>query len=457
MFCPNCSCELPAVAKFCVKCGSRVGAQPTASRTLGSFCINCAKPLDPSDKFCSYCGHEVVHPQEQVSRIASDLATKNLEKLADRYSQMSTDELIRLSADLSQLTEVAQEALIRETANRGLKEPSTVLEQPNLSAPPIRQAATEGPPSWDYEKMSDEELQQLCAAFQKLHQPISDSLRSELELRASRRNQAVSTPPSSPTQIAPTIQSTATAQVPAGVTPQKSQSAPYAKFAVLLLLFCLCASVGVFALFDALARDATSFAVESLSILLTLVFGWLGWTTWKSILKREPRNEAKSKRRVRNAVVTGVVFVILYLGLAALLGSIIGQNRAEAIQLNSDISLQKELADRITKARNAVSNYIPSYLVMYAGIESDVSNYSSTLLRLRKELPLYNSKFPAQAETMRKYANTIEKEIRRSDLLKKQIATAKQIALLDGDQQGPAWRSGMVPLLEEEDALDRSK
>jgi hypothetical protein len=457
MFCPNCSCELPAVAKFCVKCGSRVEAPPTASRALGSFCINCAKPLDSSDKFCSYCGHEVIPPQSQHAQMARDIATANFEKLAERYSQMSNGELVRLSADLSQLTEAAQKALISEISKRALQDSPPILAQTDLSAPPVKQSQAEGSPHCDYNKMSDEELQQLCAAYQKLHQPISDSLRSELDLRTSRRIQAVSTPPSSPTQIAPTIQATATAQAPTGVKLQKSPSAPYAKFVVLLLIFCLCASVGVFALFDALARDTTSFAVESLSILLTLVFGWLGWTTWKSILKSEPRNEVKSKHRVRNAVVTSVVFVLLYLGLAALLGSIIGQNRAEATQLNSDINRQKELADRITKARNAVSNYIPSYLTMYAGIESDVNNYSSTLLRLRQELPLYNSKFPDQAETMRKYANTIEREIRRSDLLKKQIATAKQIALLEGDQQGPAWRSEMVPLLEEEDSLDRPK
>ena len=33
-----------------------------------------------------------------------------------------------------------------------------------------------------------------------------------------------------------------------------------------------------------------------------------------------------------------IIFVLLYLGLAALLGSVIGQNRAEAIQLNVDIA-----------------------------------------------------------------------------------------------------------------------
>jgi hypothetical protein len=457
MFCRNCSCELPAVAKFCVKCGSRVETQVTAPRALISVCVECAKPLDPSDKFCSHCGHEIVHPHAQVSRTASDIATKSFEKHAGRYSQMSNEDLTRLSADLSQLTEVAQKALITEIANRGLTDPSPILQQSNPSEPPVIQSVAEVPASWDFEKMSDEELQQLCAAYRKLHQPISDSLRSELELRASRRVQAVSAPTSSPAQIAPTLQVTATGQAPAGVPPQKSTSAPYAKFVGQLLLFCFCASVGVFALFDAFARDTTAFTVEGLSILFTLLFGWLGWTTWKSILKSEPRTESKSRRRVKNALVTSTVFILLYLGLAALLGSVIGQNRAEAIQFNVDVDRQKSLADHITKARNAVSNTIPSHLAMYSEIEPDVKGYSLTLSRVRADLDKYDNKFPAQRDATHKYIASIEKEIRRSNLLTKQIAVAKQIGLLDENQQWAVWQSEMMPLLKEEDALDESK
>lgn len=270
---------------------------------------------------------------------------------------------------------------------------------------------------------------------------------------------AVSVPSSHLTQIAPTTQDTSTAQVrvPVGVTSQERTPAPYAKFVVRFLLCCLCASACVFALFDASARNTTDFAVEGLAILLALVFGWLGWTTWKRILDSERKNEPKSKRRVRNLLVTSIIFVLLYLGLAVLLGSVIGQNRAEAVQLNYDITRQKDLADRISRARNAVSNSIPSYVAMYVGIESEVKDYLSTLSRLREELPSYDSKFPAQSETTRKFTNTVEREIRRGNLLMKQIATAKRIASLDEYQQGLTWRSEMLPLLKEEDALDQSK
>ena len=51
MFCPSCSCELPAVAKFCVRCGSPVAIPSTTNRSAEtSFCMNCAKRLDRADK-----------------------------------------------------------------------------------------------------------------------------------------------------------------------------------------------------------------------------------------------------------------------------------------------------------------------------------------------------------------------------------------------------------------------
>ena len=270
-----------------------------------------------------------------------------------------------------------------------------------------------------------------------------------------------SLPCPAPAQIAPTTRlpaiPQATPETTPTVLPATSVSAPYARFAVQLLLACLCASVGVFAFFDASARNASAFGVETLSLALTAVFGWLGFATYRVIMVSESKSEPKLRHLGRKALVTGVILVFLYLGLAALLGSVIGQNRAEATQLSVDIEHQKELADRITRERSAVSDSISSYLDMYARIESDVKDYSSTVLRLRQEVYLYDSKFPEQTESMRKYASTIEREIRRSDLLKKQIDSARQIGSLDPYQQLVVWRSKMVPILDEEDALDKSK
>jgi hypothetical protein len=47
--------------------------------------------------------------------------------------------------------------------------------------------------------------------------------------------------------------------------------------------------------------------------------------------------------------------------------------------------------------------------------------------------------------------------IRRMALLKKQIAVAKRIDGLDQNDQMIIWENEMLPLLKQEDALDKSK
>lgn len=67
MYCPNCACELPSVAKFCVRCGHRVehafgyGAVPPETH-LRLFCVNCGRPYEQTDVFCNNCGRPISHP-----------------------------------------------------------------------------------------------------------------------------------------------------------------------------------------------------------------------------------------------------------------------------------------------------------------------------------------------------------------------------------------------------------
>ena len=69
MFCPKCACELPAVAQFCVRCGSRVLFTPSvqASNTQAvsipttlpsplQSCRNCGARSPSNDLFCADCG-----------------------------------------------------------------------------------------------------------------------------------------------------------------------------------------------------------------------------------------------------------------------------------------------------------------------------------------------------------------------------------------------------------------
>jgi hypothetical protein len=239
------------------------------------------------------------------------------------------------------------------------------------------------------------------------------------------------------------------------ILPQRNAGpVSYAAFVVRWLIICLFASVGVFAVFEASARNTVSLAIPLGAALITVFAGLGAARAWRSVLSREAGN---ARHRPRNILVAGTVFVLLYACLAAFLGSVIGQNRAESIEFEMDLHHQRELADRISRARNGAARNIPSYVAMYEAIEADVKEYASVLSKVRAEWDKYDSKFPTQHAATQKYKSSVDKEIRRSALLAKQIAVAKQIGLLEEPYQISYWRSEMVPLLNEEDTLDQSR
>lgn len=89
MFCNNCSCELPTVAKFCVRCGSRVETQGAINARPGSFCVNCGKPYSPSYKFCNYCGHPVsiVQAESEPTAAAGDEIALRVQALSEEETR----------------------------------------------------------------------------------------------------------------------------------------------------------------------------------------------------------------------------------------------------------------------------------------------------------------------------------------------------------------------------------
>ncbi len=77
MYCPNCACELPAIAKFCVRCGATTGfvavgsgTQPYVSTPVGpgssagperasdyAYCGRCGTKVIEGNQFCTACGN----------------------------------------------------------------------------------------------------------------------------------------------------------------------------------------------------------------------------------------------------------------------------------------------------------------------------------------------------------------------------------------------------------------
>src|SRR5260370_35553379 len=201
----------------------------------------------------------------------------------------------------------------KEKEQRETQRLETALQ--NLDVLQATEPGTEESSSWDYQKMSDEELEQLHASNQKLQQPINDPLRAELELRASRRPGAATIP------SAPVVQVILTNQAdPTGISPvvavgapakQKLAHAPYARLMVQILSSCFFASGGVFVFFEARARNTTAFTILAFSILLTFAVASNARRTWQRILIVEPETDLKAMHRRQNILVAIADLVLL--------------------------------------------------------------------------------------------------------------------------------------------------
>jgi hypothetical protein len=233
---------------------------------------------------------------------------------------------------------------------------------------------------------------------------------------------------------------------------------PYARFVSLTVGSTLLISVLVFNIAEAVVRKhwdntgVTVMAVLGSGLLASSAGG-----AWRRVIAVEPEIDITLKRRHRRVLRNSVVISLLFFTSAALVGAAIGKSGEEAIQLAADLRRMNTVGDRISKARNGVEATIGSYVNMYKTIAPDVQDLESTLGRLKTELGMYDRKFPAQHEQTSKSIAGMETGLRRMALLRQQIEVAKQIETLDPSQQVAAWKTRMLPILADEDALSKSK
>ena len=236
------------------------------------------------------------------------------------------------------------------------------------------------------------------------------------------------------------------------------ESAPYAPFVSFTLGSVLLLSVLVFNVAQAIVRNRLEYSIVNVMAALGGArLARSALVAWRRVVAAEPEMDATLKRRHQRVLRNGVIISLLFFTSAAMIGGAIGKSRDEAVQLAADLERVKTVGSLITKARTGVEATIASYVEMYKGIAPDVKDLESTLSRLKTELGIYDSKFPAQHEQTSKSIAGMETGLRRMTLLKQQIEVAKQIEALDSSEQVPAWRTQMLPLLAEEDALTKAK
>lgn len=240
----------------------------------------------------------------------------------------------------------------------------------------------------------------------------------------------------------------------AGVTPEQ-ETPPYAIFAAQVLGSAVLGSIAVFNIAHDSARGqwhSTPSTVIATGLALVLLQRAPGG--WNKIGELDQENGQVLRR---NLLIRSIVFALLFLGAAAIVGFEIGKSGRESAQMTADFEKMSQVGRRISLARNGAAHTIPANIDMYRSIETDVQELDAILRRLRTELDVYDAKFPDQHEGTTKSMAAIELGIRRLALLKQQIAVAKEIDTIPPAAQWKDWQARMQPLLQEEGDLDRPK
>jgi hypothetical protein len=239
---------------------------------------------------------------------------------------------------------------------------------------------------------------------------------------------------------------------------QTSPSPPYAAFASIMVGFALCLSVIVFNIGVAISRSAWD---ADLSTCLAGAVGtalvYHAVVVWRRLVTAEPENDTVLQLRPRRVLRASIVLTVLTLTAAGLVGVAIGKSRREAKQLEADLGEIGVIGQRISAARSNVERTVESYVQMYKKVEPDVIALKVVMERLKDELAVFDSKFPAQHTTTMASVANIETGLKRMKLLTEQIAVAKQIELVPDTSQFSAWQSRMQPLLDREEELDSKK
>ncbi len=223
---------------------------------------------------------------------------------------------------------------------------------------------------------------------------------------------------------------------------------PYARLVAQFLACCLLISIGIFTVAHCVSRrqyGAVAAGVAAFCIAAAVMVAQSTTYDWNR-LKLGQLGATVSRLHSR-LLRTAMIICALFCVSAGMLGTTIGRRGAQTAALIDDLARMSELATRISNARAGADTTIPAQLAMYKEIEPDVSRWQSLLQRVKMELSAYDDRFPSQhAQTVQSLGN-IEGGLRQADLLKQQIAVAKQIERLDAGEREAEWDKKMMRLL----------
>lgn len=107
MYCPNCACELPAIAQFCVRCGAKTGFGPAGSGTHPSFPPPVSKQNAGGDQtYCGRCGAKAIQGNQFCTKCGIALPANNApEHTASSAQSIPADLRMAVSPNVAQIEE----------------------------------------------------------------------------------------------------------------------------------------------------------------------------------------------------------------------------------------------------------------------------------------------------------------------------------------------------------------
>jgi hypothetical protein len=230
---------------------------------------------------------------------------------------------------------------------------------------------------------------------------------------------------------------------------------PVLRFVLLELGIIFALSVVAFAVADDLSRAALSVWIPLMAAICALPFLLYYADRTRKIFKHLAIIDEAVRQAGKRLLRQGIVFALLFMITASIVGYAVGNSGRETQQLITDVNLQVSLANRIGDQRKSAVKIVPAQIAMYDKLETDVRAYASVCKKLQGDWTVYDGKYPASHKTTETSLHDVEIEVKRADLLLKQIQVARQLrSINDADQQWAGWQNDMQPLLDEENALD---
>jgi hypothetical protein len=253
---------------------------------------------------------------------------------------------------------------------------------------------------------------------------------------------------------------------------QRSTKWVYLSLFIGVLIVALLLGVGLFSAFrDSAFPPATKAPTDQTNfrdIIFLLLLAWWPYSSWKTILRREPNTKVSNvMRHKRVAIALGSLFAIVVC-LAITFGIQDGNDRMTVAQMEEGMKDFQAVAAKIASIKSRDLRTARDYIDAYGEMEPLLADFDNRLRHfdeifvetersVKNRGPLNIERFYGHGEKEWQAWDVKMLDVLRQDsaLTKKQIDAINQMGKIPGEYQAQFFEKKVEPLLEEEKGLRR--